>query len=842
MGADSGLDRETLWSAVHDLIAAVRAGATASFGVVGEPGCGLTTFLRDVAARASAELTVRTAAALDHPQRFGIALPLLGLPAHAVAVSSGGRGSFFEAGVSGAADAMAVETLLRRTEVVVGDSPQLWVVDDAHLAGAGALRWLDDLIRAATLPVGVLYGTHDPGLTLGPTPRTVTLTASAAATRAHRSPAQLVDQIREAVGDSLVPAAAAVIGQRFHVADVADIVGQPLAACVADIVAMERAGLIEPDGDAYRFTRRQLREAAGDARPKPVRAALHAAYARLLMARDDDPLTVAEHLMAAGGRVDGDVEWLTAAAESIVRADAPAAVALLDRAASLVHDHSRRLSTVRARALSTVGRVSEAEALARLLLADAVGDERAALLRDLAMAYFHQGRAGDTVATMLHAADEAVDPRLRTRLRAECATAHLLAADFATARAVAAEGSRLGEQIGDPVTVLAAEMVGCLVAFYQYDIPEALRLAERLEMLADLPEASEAALYQPWFAASLIRHEVDQHDHSRRLNAIGRQRALATGHLWMAPAYDALDAYSMWETGEFDDAVAAASGALAWRLDDTFGAEIWCHAFLGRIAAARGQWAEAARRAEQARALVLPGQAQFGWDHLALLDADLAVHQERPAEAYKTLRENWEVFLAFGIASPRQDIAVALVPLVAEYGDGDFREAILADLAESSARTRLPAWRTDLAYAEAWRAADWAALERCADRYAAIGRRHRAARVLVEAARMAERTDRAAARRIARRAQGVLEPLEADADLDPIRHLCSHRRRRTGAGTLTKSETAVVELVAAGLTNTEIAERLVVSRRTVESHVSSAYRKLNVGTRVELARRFLALS
>src|SRR5690554_5797068 len=117
MGTGSGVDRETAWAAVSDTITAVRAGATASLGVFGEPGCGLTTFLRDVAARARTDLQVRTAEALDHPQRFGIALPLLGLPAHAVAVASGGRGSFFEAGVSGAADAMAVETLFRRTEV-----------------------------------------------------------------------------------------------------------------------------------------------------------------------------------------------------------------------------------------------------------------------------------------------------------------------------------------------------------------------------------------------------------------------------------------------------------------------------------------------------------------------------------------------------------------------------------------------------------------------------------------------------------------------------------------------------------------------------------------------------
>ena len=59
------------------------------------------------------------------------------------------------------------------------------------------------------------------------------------------------------------------------------------------------------------------------------------------------------------------------------------------------------------------------------------------------------------------------------------------------------------------------------------------------------------------------------------------------------------------------------------------------------------------------------------------------------------------------------------------------------------------------------------------------------------------------------------------------------------AEALTPSERAVVELVAEGLTNSQIAERLFVSRRTVESHVSAAYRKLNLNNRVELARAVL---
>lgn len=53
---------------------------------------------------------------------------------------------------------------------------------------------------------------------------------------------------------------------------------------------------------------------------------------------------------------------------------------------------------------------------------------------------------------------------------------------------------------------------------------------------------------------------------------------------------------------------------------------------------------------------------------------------------------------------------------------------------------------------------------------------------------------------------------------------------------LTERETAVLRLVAKGLTARQIATKLVISHRTVENHVQSTLRKLQLHNRVELAR------
>jgi len=53
---------------------------------------------------------------------------------------------------------------------------------------------------------------------------------------------------------------------------------------------------------------------------------------------------------------------------------------------------------------------------------------------------------------------------------------------------------------------------------------------------------------------------------------------------------------------------------------------------------------------------------------------------------------------------------------------------------------------------------------------------------------------------------------------------------------LSERELQIVELVTGGLTNQEIAEKLEISKRTVDNHISNILTKTGTGNRVELVR------
>lgn len=57
---------------------------------------------------------------------------------------------------------------------------------------------------------------------------------------------------------------------------------------------------------------------------------------------------------------------------------------------------------------------------------------------------------------------------------------------------------------------------------------------------------------------------------------------------------------------------------------------------------------------------------------------------------------------------------------------------------------------------------------------------------------------------------------------------------------LSERETDVLRLIALGYTNAEIAEKLYISVRTVETHRAHIQQKLGVSSRAELVRNALA--
>jgi DNA-binding CsgD family transcriptional regulator len=89
---------------------------------------------------------------------------------------------------------------------------------------------------------------------------------------------------------------------------------------------------------------------------------------------------------------------------------------------------------------------------------------------------------------------------------------------------------------------------------------------------------------------------------------------------------------------------------------------------------------------------------------------------------------------------------------------------------------------------------------------------------------------------------------DANADMARIRRRLRRlgvRRRHWAAAagrptagweSLTETERTTSELVAQGLNNRQVADRMYVSAHTIAFHLRQVFRKLNIGSRVELAR------
>jgi LuxR family transcriptional regulator, maltose regulon positive regulatory protein len=129
-------------------------------------------------------------------------------------------------------------------------------------------------------------------------------------------------------------------------------------------------------------------------------------------------------------------------------------------------------------------------------------------------------------------------------------------------------------------------------------------------------------------------------------------------------------------------------------------------------------------------------------------------------------------------------------------------------------------------------------LEDAVDAFDRSGAPFEAARARLElAACLLELGRREDAEREATASLERLSELEADLDAGRARHILglAGGRGRGGPGDLTPREREVLRLLADGLTNRQIAERLVVSEHTVHRHVTNLLRKLELPSRTAAA-------
>jgi DNA-binding CsgD family transcriptional regulator len=62
------------------------------------------------------------------------------------------------------------------------------------------------------------------------------------------------------------------------------------------------------------------------------------------------------------------------------------------------------------------------------------------------------------------------------------------------------------------------------------------------------------------------------------------------------------------------------------------------------------------------------------------------------------------------------------------------------------------------------------------------------------------------------------------------------KRPTSGWGSLTPTELDVIRLVSEGMTNSDVAARLFISPRTVQTHLTHVYTKLGLSSRVQLVQ------
>jgi DNA-binding CsgD family transcriptional regulator len=194
-----------------------------------------------------------------------------------------------------------------------------------------------------------------------------------------------------------------------------------------------------------------------------------------------------------------------------------------------------------------------------------------------------------------------------------------------------------------------------------------------------------------------------------------------------------------------------------------------------------------------------------------------------------------------------EDLMADAVRLAIEAGDVNTAQTVAGRATDLAAESAIPHRQANALFCRGLLDHDAAQILAAAGRYADAGWPLLRAKALEAAAGYFVDDDRGQARAAFTEAVEVYASLGASADVARLQATfrghgirrgphAKHRRATSGWDSLTQTEIKIAAFVEEGLSNPEIAARLMLSRRTVATHVSHILKKLDVNSRIDIAR------
>lgn len=637
---------------------------------------------------------------------------------------------------------------------------------------------------------------------------------------------------------------AAVLGRAIDVSELALVLDMPVMALSEVMFAALDAGIVVDAGPHLEFRHALIRQALCEGVPEPMRAALHLRAGQVLTASGATVERVAEHLVAGTTLDRATLDWLLGSVDELIARAPGAAVRLLRRALAMVaEERAAELRHHLVRALIWDGGLAEAEQTAREAIPRDPDPHRRAELYWLLMdALFRQGRQDEAVAVATLALDAADLPPAHTgRFHGFCAKCRFFLRQHEPAARAAALAVEHGERAGDPYAIGLGRLVQAVLRFVEGDIGQGLALSE--QAIADL---GQGVLPDMPAGQHVLRGycllQLDRLDEAEQ----GLATALEGNQRYGGPyltLIHALRAQLRFLTGRWDDALAEIQSGLEY--PDPLGDKPWLRGLARLIAIHRG-------RPGDDVPITAQGQSGGTEAQYVYLDTWARALQEEGARAQHSL----DLFYPFwGHASaldhlPRRvlyHICPDLARLAAEAGDREKAAALAADTEELAAAQPAASLTGTARLCRGLAEDDPGLLLAAAESFHDCGWRLYEAQAREDAAAvLAARGEVEPARAALARALELYAAMDAGWDTfraeARLRRLGVRRGRqgprkrpKHGWAALTETEHRVALLVAEGMSNPDIAARLFLSRRTVQSHVSSILAKLGVHSRVELA-------